>query len=247
MNQRCLKIMEMLNESGSLEVNAVAQELNVSAVTVRKDFAWLEEKGLLRRQHGSAVRVSPDDVGYRMTFNYEVKKRIAHRAADMVESGESVMIESGSTCAMLAAELTETRKDVTIITNSAFIAGYIRSLPGAKIVLLGGLYEPDAQVMTGPLVRMCAREFFVDKFFIGTDGYDLVQGFSNVDMQRADAVRAMAESAKRKIILTDSTKFNRRGVVTLMTAQDVAAVVTDAIPGNCAESLRENGVEIVIA
>lgn len=247
MNQRCLKIMEMLNESGSLEVNAVAQELNVSAVTVRKDFAWLEEKGLLRRQHGSAVRVSPDDVGYRMTFNYEVKKRIAHRAAEMVESGESVMIESGSTCAMLAAELTESGKDVTIITNSAFIAAHIRSLPGARIVLLGGLYEPDAQVMTGPMVKMCAREFFVDKFFIGTDGYDPGQGFSNVDMQRAEAVRAMAESATRRIILTDSSKFNKRGVVTLMTAQDVAAVVTDAIPENCAESLKENDVEIVIA
>ena len=247
MNERCLKIMEMLNEAGSLEVNAVAQALDVSAVTVRKDFAWLEEKGLLRRQHGYAVRVSPDDVGYRMTFDYEVKKRIAHRAAAMVESGETVMIESGSTCAMLAAELAENRRDVTIVTNSAFIAGYIRSFAAARIVLLGGAYEPEAQVMVGPLVRVCAREYYVDKFFIGTDGYDPGQGFSNVDMLRTEAVRAMAESAKQCIILTDSSKFNKRGVVTLMHARDVAAVITDAVPENCRESLEKDGVEIIIA
>ena len=247
MNERCLKIMEMLNESGSLEVNAVAQTLNVSAVTVRKDFAWLEEKGLLRRQHGYAVRVSPDDVGYRMTFDYEVKKRIAHRAAAMVESGETVMIESGSTCAMLAAELAENRRDVTIVTNSAFIAGHIRSFAAARIVLLGGTYEPEAQVMVGPLVRLCAREYYVDKFFIGTDGYDPGQGFSNVDMLRTEAVRAMAERAKQSVILTDSSKFNKRGVVTLMHARDVAAVITDAVPDNCRMSLEKDGVEIIIA
>lgn len=239
--------MEMLNESGSLEVNAVAQTLNVSAVTVRKDFAWLEEKGLLRRQHGYAVRVSPDDVGYRMTFDYEVKKRIAHRAAAMVESGETVMIESGSTCAMLAAELAENRRDVTIVTNSAFIAGHIRSFAAARIVLLGGTYEPEAQVMVGPLVRLCAREYYVDKFFIGTDGYDPGQGFSNVDMLRTEAVRAMAERAKQSVILTDSSKFNKRGVVTLMHARDVAAVITDAVPDNCRMSLEKDGVEIIIA
>jgi DeoR/GlpR family transcriptional regulator of sugar metabolism len=78
------------------------------------------------------MRVSPNDVGYRMTFDYEVKRRIARRAADMVGSGEAVMIESGSTCAMLAEELVRKKRDVTIITNSAFIAGYVRSIPGAR-------------------------------------------------------------------------------------------------------------------
>jgi DeoR/GlpR family transcriptional regulator of sugar metabolism len=247
MNERCLKIMDMLSEAGTLDVGVLAQKLDVSAVTIRKDLALLEEKGLLRRQHGSVVRVSQDDIGYRLTFNYEVKKRIAHCAAETVRNGETVMIESGSTCAMLAAELMENRRDVTIITNSAFIAAHVRSIPGARILLLGGLYEPEAQVMTGPLVRMCAKEFFVDKFFIGTDGYDTEQGFSNVDLQRAEAVRAMAESAKQRIILTDSTKFNNRGVVSLMPAQDVAVVITDAVPDNCRDSLLENGVEIVIA
>lgn len=246
MNDRRIRILEMLNEAGSIDVAVLAQELDVSGVTIRKDLAALNEKGLLHRQHGLAVRVSPDDVNYRMIFNYEVKKRIALRTAEMVENGETVMIESGSTCAMLAAQLAENKRDVTIVTNSAFIAAHVRSFPGARVVLLGGSYEPDAQVMTGPLVRICAREFFVDKFFIGTDGYYPPQGFSNVDLLRSEAVCAMAERAKQKIILTDSSKFNKRGVVTLMHAREVAAVVTDAVPEDCRVSLEQNGVEIVI-
>lgn len=247
MNERCLKIISMLNEVGSLDVSTLAKELNVSAVTIRKDLAALEAKGMLGRQHGYAVCVSPEDLSYRLTLNYEVKKRIARRAAEIVENGETIMIESGSTCAMLAAELAENKKDITIITNSAFIADHIRRFPAVRVVLLGGSYDPDSQVMTGPLVHICAGKFFVDKFFIGTDGFYPPQGFSNVSLARAEAVRAMAESAKRLIILTDSTKFNKRGVVTLLHAQEVGMVVTDDIPEDCRISLEENGVEIVIA
>lgn len=246
MNQRCLAILELLNKEETLDVNDLAARLNVSAVTVRKDLAALEQKGLLHRQHGCAMRVSPNDVGYRMTFDYEVKRRIARRASEMVASGEAVMIESGSTCAMLAEELVKNKRDVTIITNSAFIAGYVRGIPGARVVLLGGSYDPDAQVMRGPLVGKCAEEFFVDKFFIGTDGYDTAQGFSNVDMLRAEAVRAMAKRAEKRIILTDSSKFNKRGVVQLMPAEQVTLVITDAVPENCRASLEQNGVQIVL-
>jgi DeoR/GlpR family transcriptional regulator of sugar metabolism len=100
--------------------------------------------------------------------------------------------------------------------------------------------------MSGPLVGKCAEEFYVDKFFIGTDGYDPVQGFSNVDMLRAEAVRAMAKRADKKIILTDSSKFNKRGVVQLMQAKQVTHVITDAVPENCRASLELDGVEIVL-
>ncbi len=246
MNQRCLTILERLNREDMLDVNDLAEQLGVSAVTVRKDLAILENKGLLRRQHGTAMRVSPNDIGYRMTFDYEVKRKIAQQAAEMVSSGEAVMIESGSTCAMLAEELVRKKRDVTIITNSAFIAGYVRSIPGARVVLLGGSYDPDAQVMSGPLVGKCAEEFYVDKFFIGTDGYEPNQGFSNVDMLRAEAVRAMAARADKRIILTDASKFNKRGVVQLMPVSQVTHVITNAIPENCRAALQQSGVEIVL-
>ena len=247
MNQRCLAILELLNREDSLDVHDLAGELEVSAVTVRKDLAILENKGLLRRQHGCATRVSPNDAGYRMMFDYEVKRRIARRAADMVQNGEAVMIESGSTCALLAEVLVRMKRDVKSITNSAFLAGYVRAIPGARVVLLGGSYDPDAQVMSGPLVGKCAEEFYVDKFFIGTDGYEPNQGFSNVDMLRAEAVRAMARRADKRIILADASKFNKRGVVQLMPVSQVTHVITNEIPENCRLALAQSGVEIVMS
>ncbi len=246
MTERNLKTIRLLNERGTIEVTELAKELGVSAVTVRKDLDQLEQEGLLVRQHGYAVRVSSNDIRYRMTFDYEVKRRIAKAAARLVPDGESVMIESGSTCAMLAQELAENKRDVMIITNSAFIADYVRR-SNARVTLLGGSYDNDAQVMTGPLTRMGAREFSVGMFFIGTDGYEVGQGFSNVDLQRAETVRAMAESARHKIVLTDSSKFNRRGIVSLVRAAEVSCVITDAIPENCRQDLELNGVRLVLA
>lgn len=247
MNQRCLAILDMLNREETLNVNDIASRLRVSGVTIRKDIAILENKGLLHRQHGCVVRVSPDNVGYRMTFDYEVKRRIAKKAADMVHNGEAIMIESGSTCALLAEELARQKRDLTIITNSAFIAGYVRATVGVRIILLGGVYDPDAQVMSGPLVGKCAEEFFVDRFFVGTYGYDANLGFSISDMLRAEAVRAMAARAEECIVLADETKFHKRGVVQLLPANKVARVITNAIPDHCRAPLESSGVKIILA
>jgi len=88
------------------------------------------------------------------------------------------MIESGSCCALLASELVSAKQNVTIITNSAFIADYIRKSPYAKIILLGGEHQNESQVMVGPIVRSCVQNFMVDKLFIGTDGVKKKSGWN---------------------------------------------------------------------
>ena len=247
MTGRQLQILEKLNQCEIIEVSKLAEELSTSVVTIRKDLVALEKQGLLRRQHGGATRVSRRDIGYRMIFEYDLKQRIAKRAASMVSHGEMVMIESGSTCAMLAEVLAKTKHDVTIITNSAFISGHIRMISGIRVILLGGMFDPEAQVMTGPLVRKCAEEFHVDKFFIGTDGYCPEQGFYNEDISRGDAVRSMAKQAANRIILTTAQKFNRRSNVLLMPASEATTVITDQVPPNCKEALEASDVEIILA
>ena len=247
MKHRHLSILELLNQDETLEVNTLAQRLEVSAVTVRKDLDALEKIGLLRRQHGYAVRVSRGDIGYRMIFEYDAKRQVAAHAAKMVSHGDAVMIESGSTCAMLAEEIAKTKRDVTIITNSVFIGVYVRMIPGVRIVLLGGAFDPEAQVMTGPLVRKCAEEFHVDKFFIGIDGYDSTQGFFSNNMAEVEAVRDMARQASKHIILATAQKFNRQGNVFLMPEKNISALITDTIPDNCRESLEARGIEIMLA
>ena len=97
-----------------------------------------------------------------------MKKRplLPKQRASLVHDGDTIMIESGSCCAILADTLTECKKNLTIITNSAFIADYIRRKSNCQIILMGGIYQQDSQALVGPMVRHCAENFYVDYFFI---------------------------------------------------------------------------------
>ena len=176
--QRQLDIVNLLNEYDKLNVKQIADRIQVSTVTIRKDLQVLEDKGLLRRFHGYALRISRDDINSRLSYAYETKQKIARTALSFLQPGETVMIESGSTCALLAMEIALAAKEITVVTNSAFIASYVRHIPSAKTVLLGGDYQNDAQVMVGPITQMCAKEYHVEKLFTGIDGYTVEHGFS---------------------------------------------------------------------
>lgn len=226
MHMRHTRLLNIVNRRKRVAVTELAQELEVSEVTIRKDLNLLEQKGLLRREHGFAAMIASDDIGNHLSFNYDWKRRIAHRAAETIHNGETVMIESGGCCALLAEELAGNRRDITIITNSAFIAGYIRKQPNAHIILLGGEYQNESQVMVGPMIQTCIRNFYVNKFFIGIDGWNQA-GFMSNDLMRAEAARTMAEHAQQNIILTESAKFQQTGVVPLLPLERIASVYTD--------------------
>lgn len=246
MVSRQARLLELITENGRMEVARLAELLGVSQVTIRKDLVALEEKGILRREHGYALLYSGEDISGRLAYHYESKRRIAQAAAAMVADGETVMIESGSCCALLAEELAASHRDVTIVTNSAFIAGYVRRRAGARIVLLGGNFQNESQVMVGPMTRQCAENYFVDKLFAGADGYIEPYGFTGSDLQRAEAVRDMARQASRAIVLTESQKFSQKGTVALLPIDKIAMVVTDeAIPDAAAEHLAAHQVEVV--
>ncbi len=244
MGERERRILEILLTEKRAEVAQLAQLLGVSQVTVRKDLDALERRGVILREHGYARLRSQDDMNGRLAYHYEEKQKIARAAARLVSFGETVMIESGSCCALLAEALVE--KSVSIITNSAFIAARVRVLPGAKVILLGGAYQNDAQVTVGPLVAQCAKSFLVDRLFIGTDGYSPDAGFTNADHMRAQAVRDMAAQAAGVVVLTQSEKFARRGVVPLLIDRQIEKVITDAgIPPDARRALAAHGIDII--
>lgn len=248
MSKRENAILELLSERGRIEVAALAERLGVSPVTVRKDLDALEKRGVLRREHGWAVFGGSDDMNDRLALHYEEKKRIAREAAKLVSPGETVMIESGSCCALLAEEIARTRPGAVIVTNSAFIASYIRHLPEARVVLLGGDFQNDAQVLVGPILRACARQFYVRRLFIGVDGFSERLGFMGADHLRAQAVRDMAEQADEVIAVTESAKFSRTGTVALALPHGAAAVVTDSrIDAAARAMLSRTGVRIHVA
>lgn len=245
MIKRHIKLLEILSDNKRMEVTKLAEILKVSQVTARKDLNVLEQKGLLRREHGYALINASDDINNRLGFNYDIKRKIACLASELVSSGETIMIESGSSCALLAEELAYSKKDITIITNSVFIVSYIRKAPFVKIVLLGGDFQPESQVLVGPSTRDCAKEFFVDKLFVGTDGYIPSVGFTGKNHMRAVTVKAMAQSANKIVVLTDSSKFLQQGVVSQFKTEEVDYVITDNnIPFDILKQLKRDNIDV---
>lgn len=245
MNARHTKILNIIGDKKKISVTELAEILHVSEVTMRKDLSLLEKDNLLHRSHGFASITETDDVGSRLAFNYETKKLIARKTLEIIEDGETIMIESGSCCASLAEEIVTNRRDVTIITNSIFIASFIRKKIGAHIILLGGDFQNESQVMVGPLVKKCAENFFVDKFFCGTDGFNDCGAMSG-DLMRAEAVRTMAEVANRTIILTESKKFSQIGVVNLLPYEKIDAIYTDNKTENSIlQNLQNKNIEVI--
>ena len=247
MAKRDATILEILTSRGKVDVSFLSEQLGVSEVTVRKDLDALQAKGLVLRRHGFATLANPNDVGGRLAYHYEEKRLIARRAAELAEDGSTVMVESGSCCALLARELADTKKAVTIVTNSAFVADYVRDSSKVSCVLLGGSFQRDSQVMVGPLVRLCAEEFYVDRLFVGADGWIKGVGPTNADQMRADAVRSMAASASEVVVVTESEKFGRRGAVPMRMHNKKVRVITDArLESDWKLALERDGIDVTL-
>lgn len=246
MNKRQSQILDLLTQNKKLKVTELSDVLNVSQVTIRKDLSALEDSGIIVREHGYAKLNESDDINNRLAYHYDIKQKIAEKAVESIEDGETVMIESGSCCALVALEIAKTKKDVTLITNSAFIADYIRKTGNVRIILLGGEYQGESQVMVGPITRKCAEGFFVDKLFVGTDGFTRETGFTGNDYMRSEAVKDMAKQASNVIVVTDSVKFQQKGVVSLLDTKKVSYVYTDSnIPEDAEEYLVENNIKVI--
>lgn len=227
MNQRHTKLIEIVSKYGKIEVNELAKLLGTSQVTIRKDLDYLSDKGILRRERGYALLKSKDDINYHMAFHYEAKQKIARAAADLVEDGETIVVESGSTCAMFAEQLVSIRRGITVITNSSYIANFIKDNTNVEIILLGGNYQKHTQAVVGPMTKECIKNFHVDKIFVGTDGFSKEAGFTGVDMIRSDTVRAMTACANHTYVLSESAKLFHAGLIPFLKTEEVYQLITD--------------------
>lgn len=245
MNKRQTKILELLTQNKKIEVTKLSELLEVSQVTIRKDLDALSESGMLVREHGYATLNKSDDMNVRLAYHYQQKQQVVKKAVETIQDGETIMIESGSCCALLALEIVKTKKDVTIITNSAFIADYIRKYTSTKIILLGGEYQHESQVMVGPMMRKCAEAFYVDKLFIGTDGFSIETGFTGNDYMRCEAVKDMARQASKVMIVTEADKFHQKGISSLIDLKQVTCVYTDqGIPQEIEDYFKEKNIQV---
>ncbi len=246
MNERHKEILHLLTEKKEVSVNLLSEKLGVSGVTVRQDLNSLEKEGFIQRIHGGAVLNNTDDISTRMAFNYERKLRIAQQAASLVNEGETVLIEAGSTNALLAKELL-TKKGITLITPNVFIARELREHYDISVILLGGLYQHQSESLVGSLSKLCLDHVNFHKAFIGVDGFSREAGFTGKDMMRAEIISYIAQKSPEVIVVTDSSKFGKAELTRYFGADEVDYVITDAgIPRADKSFLEKAKVNVII-
>ncbi len=235
----------MVIDQGRVSVTDLAKTTGVSEVTIRQDLNLLEKQSYLRRTHGFAVPLDSDDVETRMMNNYPVKRQLAEFAASLVNDGETIFIENGSSNALLARTLAE-QKNVTLITVSSYIAHLLKET-SCEVILLGGIYQKKSESMVGPLTRQYIQQVHFSKAFIGIDGWQPETGFTGRDMMRADVVNAVLEKGSEAIILTDSSKFGAVHPYTLGPASHFSRVITDdKLNATAHQALQQSGLIVDI-
>jgi DeoR family transcriptional regulator, galactitol utilization operon repressor len=226
MSEREKEIVRLLAGDPGISVTRLSELLSVSVVTIRSDLTDLEQKGVLLRTRGGAAPAYHPNVLERQSLNVEAKSRIAQAAAAMVNDGDSIMIEAGTTTALVARHLLG-KRFVNIVTNSTLILPFARTNPGIHLTVVGGEFRPASESMVGPMALAELQRFHVRLAFVGTDGFSLDGGLTTHLVEGAEIVRRMAERSEIVVLVADSSKYGRVGFVRVLPVEGVHRLVTD--------------------
>jgi DeoR family fructose operon transcriptional repressor len=230
--ERKAKILLLLKENSKLLVPDLCKIFNVSPATIRNDLRDLAQENKLRRTHGGAIPIGktsfePTYADKELVFENE-KKRIALCAADLVEDGDTIAIDSGSTTLEFAKCLVEKeKKRLTIVLNDIKIASCLEKIPDANIILLAGSLRHGYQCTVGPLALATLRGLNVDKAFMGTNALSSTKVFTTPDINQAEVKKCMIQIASETIMLCDSSKFNKVAFAEFATLEDIDKLITD--------------------
>ena len=245
MNLRQQTVLQRVNDNKRMSVSELAQATHVSEVTIRHDLNLLEQQGLLKRVHGFALALESDDIDARMMRHFAVKQKLANHAAALVNDGETIFIESGSSNALLAHQLAK-RPGITLVTVSGYIARQLKD-SACEVILLGGIYQKKSDSMVGPLTQLCLRHVHFSKAFIGIDGYQMDTGFTGRDMLRAEVINSVLAKGAENIILADASKFGQVHQNLLTPISAVNKVITDnRLPTRYQQQLTTLGIQVDI-
>jgi len=245
------QILQQLLARGSVQVADLVEHFNVSAVTIRADLGRLRAQGLATRTHGGAALLRPppleQDIHERDSLNLPLKEQIGRRAARLVQPGENIIIDSGSTTAILARHL-HGHRDITVMTNGLNIAWELATAEGVNVLLTGGVLRKQSLSLQGNQAEASLTSYSFDTMFLGVDGLDLQFGLTTHDEAEAHLNHRMVERARRVVVLTDASKFGRISLHRIARLDQVHAIITDpGIHPGTREVLQRMGIDVIIA
>lgn len=242
-------ILQKLKTSGYVNVAELSEELGVSTVTIRKDLKFLEAKNLLFRTHGSATPqdpyVSDRHVNEKEKLFVEEKLRIASFAASLISEGESIILASGTSVNELGRQIRNIQ-GLTVICSSLIAARELALGGAAEVLQLGGMLRHSSTSVVGPFAEKMLEGFTCNKLFLGVDGIDTEFGLTTTNALEASLNQQMINSSQKIIVLTDHSKFGRRGFSKICGLDQVDMIITDKeVPDALVELLEEKGVEVI--
>jgi DeoR family transcriptional regulator, glycerol-3-phosphate regulon repressor len=241
------EILEIVGHDGAETIARIAERLAVSGETVRRHVRPLVEEGLLVRSHGGVLLAEvarEPPFARRMRERAAAKRAIARAAAALVPDGGTVMIDTGSTTAYVAAALAE-RRGLTVITNSIEIARPLVGRGGHRVYIAGGEIRSDLSAVVGPEALDFLGQFRADLAILSIGAIDPDHGFMDYHLDEARVAQAMLARAARALVVADQAKFGARAAVTVCPLEGVERIVTDAPPeGAIAGLLAAAGVAV---
>jgi DeoR family transcriptional regulator of aga operon len=250
---RRAKILEELDAKGQVTVSDLSEKYSISTVTIRNDLAHLEKQNMLIRARGGAIKVKY----YRLEIDPSVsekqkeflkeKQKIAKAAIKLIDDGDTIVLDSGSTTSEVAKSL-EQFKNLTIITNALNIASILSEYDDFNVFMSGGVLRKRSLSLIGALAGENFKNFYCDKLFLGVDGFDTLHGLSTPNTEEAYVNSIMIGMAKKVIVVTDSRKFLRRRFAFIAPISKIHTVVTDSgIREEDKARLKNHGIELIIA
>ncbi len=252
-DERKRRIVEILSTQGRVKVDDLSDMFNISKVTIRNDLRELEkEKPWIKRIYGGAViqEGSKLEISFREKErkNIEEKVCIARKAVEFIRPGDSVIFDGGTTTLQIAKELKKASiEDVTVVTNSLFIAVELVDVPTVELIVTGGVKRENSYSLIGPLSEKVLSEVHVDKAFLGTTGFSKNCEFMTPSIMEAETKRRLMAVSDKHFIVTDSSKFDRVAFAVFARGDEIDYVLTDkGISEDVKRLLEENGIEVII-
>lgn len=245
--ERRRRIVEVLASDQRAQVAELASRFGVSESTIRRDLQLLSEQGVLERTHGGALQPSrfEPSFGQKETESRVEKMAIAREALRLVEHGQTLFLDAGTTTLELARILPP-RRDITVATNSVPIAAELADR--VRLILTGGTVRESTLALTGPMAERSIEQMHVDIAFVGMNGISAAAGLTTPTLEEAATKAKMIAAARLAVVLADSSKF---GVVTFARVaglDEVDLVITDErAPTSELQLLRAAGVEVAVA
>ena len=250
--KRIIELKEFIKNEGTVTVEKLSKKFSISPITVRRDLARLDDEGFLKKVHGGAIysqALEPEPVFTEKVKQYkEEKSKIARMAASRIDDGDSIILESGSTCLGIVDYLKD-KKNIRVSTAGIPIAYELWNMMAYKkdmeVEVCGGIVSLNANVYVGPHAVKYFESINADKAFVGAVAVSLDKGLSTATPFDSEISQAVFRSAREVILVCDSSKFNKYSYINVAPLTAIDEIITDdKIDRSVKEKIERSGVKI---